>query len=642
MLRQLPDLADENRSLAPGGGAPRPGESLGGAPAPMAGWPVRRRRMLVLALNLATIAALALAVFAFLSAGGFDGLDGVIFAGFCLATPWTVLGFWNAVIGLLLLHGPADPGSSVYPYFPAAERPRRLSSRTAILMCLRNEAPEPVFRRLEAMRQSLEATGRGRHFRFFVLSDTDDPEIAAAEEAAFACFARRLAEAADAPVPVYRRRRENTGFKAGNIRDFLKAHGEGCDFFLPLDSDSVMSGEAIVRMVAAMEADPRIGILQSLVVGMPAESGFARIFQFGMRHGMRAFTMGSAWWSADCGPYWGHNAVIRTGAFAQHCRLPDLPGRPPLGGPVLSHDQLEAVFMRRAGFEVRVIPIETRSFEANPPTLPDFIKRDLRWCQGNMQYGRFLLSPGLTPVSRFQLLQAMLMYAAPAAWIVMTLATVAKAFQGGFDPAMLRLGLGLFLTIFALSIAPKLAGMLDVVLTPGALRAYGGTLRFGASAVLEVLASMLMAPIVALSVTLFLLGLPFGRRVVWSGQNRDRLGIGWPTALAAMAPQTLLGLALAAVLWPLGASALLWAAPFVGGLCLAAPFTVATAAPRLGRLLARAGLFAVPEESALPRVLGGIVPHAARRWRRPVRSIRSAAPIALGRPVTEGGADGRG
>ena len=102
-----------------------------------------------------------------------------------------------------------------------------------------------------------------------------------------------------------------------------------------------MSGKAIVDMVRVMEAYPRIGILQSLVVGSPAQSAFARVFQFGMRHGMRSYTMGATWWQADCGPYWGHNALIRVAPFRRHCRLPVLPGKAPLGGHILSHDQVE-------------------------------------------------------------------------------------------------------------------------------------------------------------------------------------------------------------------------------------------------------------------------------------------------------------
>ncbi len=587
------------------------------------GLSVTWRRGIVLALNVLTIGALFLGLLTLLLPGGIDFLESVMLAGFLLAMPWTVLGFWNAIIGLMLLHGPGNPARSVYPFYRGDSRPGTLSSRTALTLFLRNEDPQPAFARLQTMAQSLRSTGLERHFRLFVLSDTSDPEIAEAEERAFALVADSL----DLPEnyhPIYRRRQKNTGYKAGNIHDFLKEYGQDYDFFLPLDSDSVMSGDAIIRLVAAMEKRPELGILQTLVVGTPATSGFARMFQFGMRHGMRSFTMGAAWWNADCGPYWGHNALIRTAAFKAHCDLPVLPGSPPLGGHILSHDQLEAAYMRRGGYEVRVLPIETQSFEANPPTFPDFAKRDLRWCQGNMQYWRFLFEPGLKPLSRFQLLQAILMYVAPPAWIAATFAAAWKAMSAGFDPAYLQLGLSLFAVIFFMSIAPKLAGMLDVCLTKGAVRRYGGPLRFGFSVIAEILASMLMAPIIAVYVSVFLLGLPFGRSVTWSGQNRDRLGVSFSSALRTMGLQTVIGFTLGiTLLFGAGRSALLWTLPMMAGLCLAIPFTMLTASSSFGRWTTRCGLFAVPEEVRMPRILSPLVPHAARRWRRPGGSPRS-------------------
>jgi membrane glycosyltransferase len=170
---------------------------------------------------------------------------------------------------------------------------------------------------------SLEATGHGGSFTYFVLSDTSDGRVAAAEEAAVAAWRGR------SPSPhhiVYRRRADNRGFKAGNVRDFCETHGRDHDLMLPLDADSLMSGDAILRMVRIMQAHPRLGILQSLVVGAPARSAFTRMFQFGMRQGMRPYTMGSAWWAGDCGPFWGHNALVRIAPFAEHCRLPVLPG----------------------------------------------------------------------------------------------------------------------------------------------------------------------------------------------------------------------------------------------------------------------------------------------------------------------------
>lgn len=592
------------------------------------GLPVRWRRRIVLALNLATIAGLGYVVYRLLSPDGIDGAEAVMLIGFMLATPWTVLGFWNAVIGIVLQHGPGDPSKSIYPFYPQGQgsQPIALSSRTALTIFLRNEDPRPVFARIEAMQKSLQATGLQRHFRFFVLSDTSEPDIIQLEEAGFDLVAAHVV-ADGGNRPVYRRRADNAGYKAGNIQDFLKEHGSRYDFFLPLDSDSVMSGDVMIRLVAAMEARPELGILQTLVVGVPAESGFARMFQFGMRHGMRSFTLGSAWWSADCGPYWGHNALIRAAAFEAHCNLPVLPGSPPLGGHVLSHDQLEATYMRRGGYEVRVLPIETQSFEANPPTLLEFAKRDLRWCQGNMQYWRFLFEPGLKPLSRFQLFQAVLMYVAPPAWIVATFAAAWKGVTGGFDATYIELGFWSFITIFLLSVTPKIAGVVDVLLTPGAIRSYGGPLRFGLSAVIELLASMIMAPIVAVYVSVFLIGLLFGRSVTWSGQNRDRLGVTLGTAIKAMGLQTLIGVGLATIITGLiGGYAIFWALPVVAGLCLAIPFTVFTASQRFGYWTTRLGLFAIPEEGCLPRVLTRLVPHEARLWRRPSARVEGKFP----------------
>ena len=273
----------------------------------------------------------------------------------------------------------------VAPHMAAGDTDAPVEGRVAVTMTVRNEAPERALARLVEVRRSLDATGQGHAFDVFVLSDTTDPEIAEAEERLFDTIRPQLGGLR----ATYRRRDRNTGFKAGNVRDFLLHAGRDYDFFVPLDSDSLMTGETILKMVRIIEAHPRIGILQSLAVGTPAKSAFARIFQFGMRHGMRSFTMGASWWQGDCGPFWGHNAVIRTMPFRRYCRLPILPGKPPLGGHILSHDQVEAVLMRRAGYEVRVMPNESGSYEDNPPTLMDFTRRDLRWCQGNMQYWGF-------------------------------------------------------------------------------------------------------------------------------------------------------------------------------------------------------------------------------------------------------------
>lgn len=553
-----------------------------------------RRRLLVAGLNLASLGGIGWGVAHVLGLGGWSVAEAVIFACFLIGAPWTVMGFWNAAIGLWALHGPRGLRDAC-PVLDDGADEGPLAARTAVVMCLRNEDPARALARLAAVREGLDATGQGAAFDLFALSDTDDPEVAAAEERLFAEMRDRLGAGAR-----YRRRTDNTGWKAGNLREFLRRWGGDYAFFLPLDSDSLMSGDAIVRMARIMQAHPRLGILQSLVVGAPSESFFARVFQFGMRHGMRSFTAGAVWWHGDACAYWGHNALIRTAPFKAKCRLPVLPGKPPLGGHILSHDQIEAALMRRAGYECRVLPVETASFEENPPTLLDFIKRDHRWCNGNMQYFPLLGLRGLAPLSRFQVFAAIAMYFGGPAWMAMTLAAAAMligAGATGLEGADFVFAVTMFFIMFSVSLAPKVAGWIDVALTRGGVARYGGAGRFAAGALVETVFSMLMAPVAAFAVTVFQIGLLFGRRISWSGQQRDLTRVGWAQAARAMWPQTLMGAGLSAAVIAIAPHAAPWAAPVLAGLTLAIPFTVLTASPRLGRWARRVGLCATPEEA---------------------------------------------
>jgi len=559
---------------------------------------LRRRRLTVLALNVATYAALSGAMAAVVGAGGWTIVDLVLFACFLVATPWTVLGFWNAAIGLWLLHGRADGVAAVAPFAGAAHSPDPIRLRTAVLMTLRNEDPARAFLRLRTVKASIEATGEGEGFAYFILSDTSSPAVAAAEEAAVAAW---RSEVGDPARIVYRRRPENTGFKAGNLRDFCETFGRDFDLMLPLDADSLMAGDAVVRLVRVMQAHPRLGILQSLVVGAPAESAFARIFQFGMRHGMRAYTFGSTWWTGDCGPFWGHNAVVRIAPFRDHCDLPILPGKPPLGGHVLSHDQVEATLMRRAGYEVRVLPEEGGSWEDNPPTIFQFSARDLRWCQGNMQYWRLLGTQGLLLMSRFQLAWAILMFLGVPAMTLM-IALVPLKMLDGEDLSTFPAGLaiGLYLTFLGMYLSPKLAGLADILLAKGGVARYGGLGRFLASAAIEVVFSFLLGAVTTFRITLFMIGLVFGRSVIWNGQARDAHGVSWSDAALGLWPASLFGALVCGALAALSPATLAWSLPLTFGYLVAIPFAVLTASEDVAELLKRHALCGIPEELEPP------------------------------------------
>jgi len=570
-----------------------------------------RRRQIVFALNVVTYLGMLAVAARILGSGGWTVVDAILFLCFAAGTPWTVLGFWNALIGLWLLHFRKDALAQVAPFAHAGDEPTPLRITTAIFMTLRNEDPERAILRLRAVKASVDATGEGRAFSYFVLSDTNDATVAAAEQ--------RLIDAWKAADPdrdriVYRRRTNNTGFKAGNVRDFCARWGSAYTLMLPLDADSLMSGDQIVRLVRMMQAYPKIGILQSLVVGMPSVSAFARIFQFGMRHGMRSYTMGQAWWVGECGPFWGHNALVRIKPFHEQCDLPMLPGSPPLGGHVLSHDQVEATLMRRAGYEVRVLPVERGSWEENPPTMLEFARRDVRWCQGNMQYLKLLNLPGLYPMSRFQLVWAILMFIGIPAWTLMIALLPVAAWEAR-DATDFPAGLaiGLYITFFTMYLMPKIAGLLDAMLTPGGVARYGGWLRFLPSAAIELVFSFLQGAVSTIRTSIFMVGLLFGKSVVWGGQSRDAQGLSWATAAESLWPQTLFGIIVCGALLAIAPAVFWWSLPLTAGYLLAIPFAVLTAEPGLGRLLQRLGLCGIPEDFAAPVEVKAVMGKAGER-----------------------------
>jgi membrane glycosyltransferase len=561
--------------------------------------PPTGRRILFFILVGASMTGLIWLLAVALSARGFSPGDLLLVLLFAVTLPWSVIGFWNATIGLLIMRFARDPVAAVTPAVARVTGNEPIVSSTAILVCIRNEPPERVIRHIVPMIEGLVARGVAHKFHVYILSDTGDLAHAAIESRQFG----ELANAVRGRIPVtYRRRENNAGFKAGNIRDFCDRWGKLHDFAVVLDADSLMTADAVLRLVRIMQTDPKLGILQSLVIGMPSTSAFARIFQFGMRLGMRSYTIGSAWWQGDCGPYWGHNAIVRLAPFMQHCHLPVLGKGALIAGHVLSHDQVEAVLMRRAGYEVRVLPEEGASFEQNPPTLIEFIRRDLRWCQGNMQYWHFLVMPGLKLMSRYQLVFALLMFLGSPAWIgLLVFGSIAVALAGSGE-AFIRpdAGSALFGIVLVMWFAPKIATVIDVLTRPALRRAFGGGVRFVASVATETIFFLLLSPIMWLAHTLFIARLMTGRSVGWTVQARDNHRVPWSLAARQLWPHTLLGAAAVGLLALTVPAAIPYALFIAAGPLLSIPLAVVTASPLLGRVMVRIGLGRLPEESAPP------------------------------------------
>ena len=555
------------------------------------------RRLAFLALCLAAGLLLVGTAASLVAPGGIGILDALWLLLLLPLSLYAALGMGNAVIGLGLLLFARDPAAAVLPALRRA--PQDPASRTAIAVCLRHEEMAAVAPPLEALMDGLPAA----HFDLWFLSDSSAPDAVAAEDAAIAALRARL------PGRVHlRRRAKNTGFKAGNVMEFLDHEGQGYDFLLCLDADSVMSAEAVVTLAASMEAAPRIAIIQQLIVGRPVAAVFPRLFQFGMRAGMRSWSVGQGWWQGPEGPYWGHNALIRIAPFREHGRLEPLPD----GSAILSHDQVEAVRLHSAGWQVWCLPEERGSLEGNPPALPEFLARDVRWAAGNMQYLALLRQPGLSPMGRWQLLQAILLFLCAPIWAGFFALAAIIAATGGFDGTGTAALLGFFLLFWVMQFSPKLAGYTQVLLQPGQAARYGGRGRFARGAGMELLFWTVLQALRVVHHSGFLIGLAMGRRGAgWGAQNRAERGIGWWDATRLFWPHTLVGVAAFAALALAAPWTIPFALPWAGGLLLAIPFCRATAHPGLAQWLRARGLAATPEEVQAGEVQARSAPGSA-------------------------------
>jgi len=563
-----------------------------------------RRRIIFGVLATATMLGMAAWLIHILAHDGFGILDALLVACFLTYVPWIAIGFWNSFIGFFFMNLVKNPVPKITPVVLKAHDNDPINVRSAITMTVRNEDPARAYARLRVIKKSLDKTGQTDHFDFFVLSDTNRDDVAALEAAAAEAWNKEFPGVSEL---YYRRRESNVGYKAGNIRDFCERWGKNYELMIPLDADSIMTGETIVRMVRIHQANPRLGILQSLIVGMPSSSFFARVYQFGMRHGLRAYISGYAWWHADCGLFWGHNTTIRIQPFYDYCKLPLLPGKPPFGGHILSHDHIEAMMMRRAGFEVRVIPEEVGSFEETPPTLLDFEARDVRWANGNLQYTKLLDMPGLQPVSWVQLLMAIQMFIGQGAVVLFAILAalalaLAPASSGATFPVWSAFGFyALFIFLF---IAPRIFGILDALWRSAAR--YGGVARLFLGGAMDMAFTFVHAPLQMFAASYFMVAALFGRKTKWDGQQRDGYRVPWKAAAKTFLPHTLLGAGLLLFVLIVSPASAIWFVPFVFGLIVVIPFAVYTSDTRLGAWAERNKFCAMPEEFDMPEEIRAV------------------------------------
>ncbi|MBZ9540341.1 glucans biosynthesis glucosyltransferase MdoH [Modicisalibacter tunisiensis] len=650
-----PDVALQERpeSTSSSTAAPAEASTAGRSTPPAQRMPMLGLRRLVF-FTLAIVTSLqgAYMMFDILRANGLTVLEGAILGLFVCMFAWLTMSFWSAIAGFLVVITRRDP-LTLKRAAPLSETldPNR---RIALVMPVYNEDTARVIAGLEATCHSLAATGKADAFDVFLLSDTTDSEIADAERRAAAALSERMPGGL---TLYYRRRERNIGRKVGNLAEFCCRWGDAYESMIVLDADSVMGGETLVRLAATMQANPRLGLLQT--VPLPARSNtlFGRFLQFAATLYSPMLAAGQSVWQGDTANYWGHNAIIRITAFVEHCGLPPLPGKAPMGGEILSHDFVEAALLRRAGWEVRLHAGLEDSYEELPGNMVDYAKRDRRWCQGNMQHLRLLLARGLHPINRLHFLLGALAYMASLLWLIMlglsTVDAVVRAvakvrfFNEGYqlfpewpESKVAMIASLLVITVLML-LLPKLLGVIVGLLQRR--RDFGGGVRLAFSALVEVLFSILIAPLMMAFHAWFVVSVLAGRTVSWSSQVRGGRLIPWSVAWRRTGAMTLLGLLWGGVSYYFAPLFFWWLSPVLLGMVASAPLLRYTSSIRAGEWMQRHGLVCIPAEVNPPWVLTrleqleanppndetadvdaeSLLPETERRQTMPTQSLRA-------------------
>ena len=536
---------------------------------------------------------------------------GILFL-FAILFCWVSAGFWTALMGFLQLLIGRDKYS--ISYSTTGDEPLNPEHRTALIMPICNEDVERVFAGLRATWESVKRTGNGEHFDVYILSDSYDADIAIAEQKAWMELVRDVGGAGKI---FYRRRRRRVKRKSGNIDDFCRRWGSNYSYMVVLDADSVMSGECLTGLVRMMEANPNAGIIQSSPKASGMDTLYARCQQFATRVYGPLFTAGLHFWQLGESHYWGHNAIIRVQPFIEHCALAPLPGEGSFAGSILSHDFVEAALMRRAGWGVWIAYDLPGSYEELPPNLLDELKRDRRWCHGNLMNFRLFLVKGMHPVHRAVFLTGVMSYLSAPLWFMfLALSTALQVVHTLMEPTYFLqprqlfpvwpqwrpdLAIALFSTTLVLLFLPKLLSVV-LIWCKGA-KAYGGALRLFISLMLEMLFSVLLAPVRMLFHTVFVVSAFLGWEVVWNSPQRDDDATPWSEAFRRHGSQMLLGIVWAVGMGVLDLNFLWWLAPIVFSLILSPFVSVVSSRATVGLKSRRAKLFLIPEEYEPPKEL---------------------------------------
>jgi len=530
-----------------------------------------------------------------LSTNSITKLQWVFFALFTVNFIWISYAFSQALLGFLL---------SLFPQFV---KPAEVDAdfTTAILLPIYNEDPSRIKAAITAMRNELIKKAPHK-YAFFILSDSNKPESWLQEQATLATIFTH-----DAVCPVYyRKRMNNYERKAGNIADWVQCWGGDFEAMLVLDADSLMSADSLITLSRRLAASPKVGLIQTLPFIIRSKTLYGHLQQFANHCYGPIYARGLSAWHGLTSNFWGHNAIIRTAAFADSCCLPILNGKPPRGGHILSHDFIEAALMRRAGWGVRFDTDIKESYEESPPSLVDVLVRDRRWCQGNLQHLPFMFVQGIEFPTRLHIFSGIMSYLSAVFWLLLIVTGLAIAAQAQIvrpeyftNPSLFPIwpvfdaerALNLFYVSMAIVLAPKVFGWLVATLNIRHVMQFGNPIALLFSAIIEIILSALYAPILMVSQCSDVYKIYRGKDSGWAPQSRDDGAISWVAATKMHISHTLFGFLLAISAYSLNPDLMYWLSPICLSLILSIPLSKLSGNSKIGSLFSTLSLLRTPQ-----------------------------------------------
>ena len=572
------------------------------------------RRYVYVILSVLTAISGVYIMFDILRANDLTTLEAVILVLFGISFTWLALAFWSGLFGFILQMLRIDPLTLKSTKGMLADT-SPINCRTAVVMPVYNEDTHRVIAGFEATLRSLEKTGEIAHFDFFLLSDTTNLTIAQAERDAWQLLQERLGDLGKQVF--YRRREKNIARKVGNLAEFCQRWGANYENMIVLDADSIMAGDCLLKMVRAMQANPRTGLIQTIPIPVRQTTFFGRFVQFAAVLYSPMLATGLAFWQTDAANYWGHNAIIRMRAFIDHCGLPTLRGKAPFGGDILSHDFVEAAMLRRAGWDVFLLADLEGSYEEVPCNIIDYAKRDRRWVQGNIQHLGIVDTKDLHPINRMHFLLGAIAYITSLIWLLMLVLSTADAVVRAINSnvyftevyqlypnwpiAKTELIVALILLTTTLLMGPKLLGV--IVALTHRRKQFGGARAIVKGTVIETIFAVLIAPIMMVYHAYFVISVLLGFKVNWDSQDREGRLLPWGECIARTSKMTTAALAWGFMTYTYAPIFFWWLLPVLTGLVFAAPLVRYSSSLDWGRGTRNHKIFLSPDETSEDPVL---------------------------------------